>query len=190
MTVRGLDDSSHLKGPVVQADLQWHKAEQSSGHGESREALPSSDEHQLTKADHSVPAVQAELLHGTEMAVQPEQSATTAAGVMMPSVEQVHAAQAPDALDVDGHQSNALVARVLVESLGGGGEGPDLDALITALGGSEASNAGLAHVATADHSAHAMGSGWDAVDYAGAAAVQAHFGVDALNLHQDAIPQV
>ncbi|HUQ70291.1 MAG TPA: Ig-like domain-containing protein, partial [Planctomycetaceae bacterium] len=176
MTVRGLDESSLLKGPIVQADLQSHKAEQSSDHGESREALPSSGEHQLTAGNQAASAAPAELLHGTEMVAQPAQSATTAAGVMMPSAEQLQAAQAPDALAADDHQSNALVARVLAESLGGGA-GPDLDALITALGGSEASNAGLAHVAAADHSAHAMGSsGWDAVDYAGAAAVHANFG--------------
>jgi hypothetical protein len=190
MTVRGLDGSSHLKGPIVQTDLQSHKAEQSSGHGESKEAVASADAHQPTVAEYIVPAVQAELLQGTEM-VQPEQSATTSAGVMMPSVEQLQAAQAPDAPAADDHQSNALVARVLAESLGGGGEGPDLDALITALGGSEASNAGLAHVAAADHSAHAFGSSvWDAVDYAGAASVHANFGMDAVNLHQDVIPQV
>ena len=62
------------------------------------------------------------------------------------------------------------------------------------FGGSEASNVGLAQVASvasADHGAHAFGSsGWEAVDYAGAAVIHANYGMDALNLHQDAIPQV
>jgi hypothetical protein len=105
-------------------------------------------------------------------------------------VEQLQAAQGPDALAAEGHQSNALVARILAESLGGGaGEGPDLDHLITALGGSEAGNSSLAQLA--GQPSHAFGSsGWEAADYGGPATVHENFGMEALNLHQDAIPQV
>jgi len=109
-------------------------------------------------------------------------------GVMMPSAEQLQAAQAPDSLAPEG-QSIGLVARILAESLGGGGDGPDLDALISALGGAEGGNSGLAEIAS--RAAHSSGSsGWQMADFPGSAAIHGIYDMHPLGVHQDVAPQV
>ena len=104
-------------------------------HGESKEALPSSSEHSLIQHETAAQRAPAELLAATATPAQPEPSSVMASGVMMPSIEQLQALDHSAAPALDAHQSNEVVSKVLVDALHGGGDGPDLDALINTLGG-------------------------------------------------------
>ena len=129
--------------------------------------------HALTTGDAKGAQVNTELLQGTSAPAHASGSATavTAAAVTMPSAEQLAAAAhgAPGQTSVAGDlaQHEQVVGKVLADALhGGGGQGPNVDALLSALGthaSAAGGNAGLEALASHGPSAvpfmHMAGAG-------------------------------
>jgi hypothetical protein len=171
---------------MLQAAADAHDAAQFSSHGETREPVPSADEHTLSGTESAAQSGPAQLLAATETPAQPEQSATTAAGVMMPSAEQLQA-MGYSAAGPEAQQSSEIVSKVLVDALHGGGHGgPDLDTLLNALPGHSGGAPGLAEI-IGSHSGSAA-SAWDAHALSGFSAAHLDFGLEMLAVHQAAVP--
>ncbi|MEO8547483.1 MAG: VCBS domain-containing protein, partial [Sphingomicrobium sp.] len=161
---------------MLQTAADAQEAARFASHGESKEPAPASDQHQLTGSDDAAHSGPAQLLAATEAPAQPEQSPMTAAGVMMPSVQQAQALDLSNAPGSDAHQSNEVVSKVLADALHGGGDGHDLDALLNALSGHDGSAANPALDALSSH-ASAAAAAWGAADFGG-------FGGQALAFHE------
>ncbi|HEX6604080.1 MAG TPA: hypothetical protein VF027_04285, partial [Sphingomicrobium sp.] len=139
------------KGSIVVQDVDA----QSSG----------SSHHDVIQADHgvggtesNVQAAPVELPGGTDAPAQAPAAevAPAAMSVAMPSAEALAAADQPA---VEGDKGSAEVARVLADALAGGGDGPNIDALIDAATGHGAGmDAGSVAASLADVPAWDMGA--------------------------------
>ena len=91
-------------------------------------------------------------------------------------------AEMPESDVSGGVQHNAIVGKVLVDALNGGGQAPSLDALINAVTGATPS---LEPVATLDPAYVPSG---DTADYAGFTADPIMPMLEQIAMHQDAVP--
>ncbi|MBA3512303.1 calcium-binding protein [Sphingomonas sp.] len=173
-------------GHLLQEVADHYGAVRFTDRGEITEALSFAYEHELTGNEATGPSRSTELLAGTDAPTPLEQSATPATGVMMPSAEQLQAVGSAREPAPEGHQSVGFVAKAITDSLHGGGDGPDLEALISALGAGEGTNFAL----TALASAAAAASAWPASGATGLSSVHGFFDIQALAVHQDALPHV
>ena len=147
----------------------------------SRTALDSAN-------DDAGPAVSA-LAAGTEASQAAEASAMTASAVAMPSMEMVAALEAAShgvaASDAASVAHNQEVGRVLAEALAGG-NGPDIAALVDAIGGGKGgAEAALDALASIQAAAVSIGHSEGAWAFANGHGV---FSMDSLAVHHDATP--
>jgi hypothetical protein len=157
----------------------------------AREAPTTADASAVGDMESARSPLLSELLQGTERAAHDDIAASglTAGGVAMPSAAMLQAAmqgaagEVGEAVAGEAH-STAEVARVLADALGGGGQAPDIDALLGNLG-HEGPNGLAVKVAPEDVAGAAAMWGMHAFNaFAHGAMVP-----EALALHQDAPPQ-
>jgi hypothetical protein len=158
----------------------------SSGSGRSAEAQGGNSVADSESGAHSAPA---ELPGGTDAPVQAPAAevASGATSVAMPSAEML-AAAGEASLDGD-KAATGEVARVLADALAGGGDGPNIDALLdaaTAHGPAVSAEAGLEAIAA--HLAAAVPA-WDMGAFGGFTAGHPSFTMEAMMAHPDAVPQ-
>ena len=168
----------------------WDVSARLGGNDRHVDAVQSPAEHRLSGSElalHTDPAtVPTAFVAATSIPAQPGPSLAMAASVYVPSAEQLQATRHALNSDAEHHQSGAVVDKVLADVLSGGGDGPNLDAVIASLGGAT----GTAHVSfdlLASHPAAAAAPDWAAAVFGGSAHAQL-FDTDALALHHDALP--
>jgi hypothetical protein len=130
----------------------------------------------LLDASHELAYLPADLLQGTESPAQEHAlsaSPLTAAGIMMPSAEQLQ----PQLADVSAAQHNEVVGKVLVDALEGGQDG-SIDSVLASL--PNAAGDGAPHMLAADALA--------AVAEVHLPSLQVVSGLEVFAVHYDAAP--
>jgi hypothetical protein len=147
----------------------------------------SSGGHSLTAANDVSPAAEpVDLLQATEMSASVTVESIVSTAVSMPSAEALIAASLQGG-DSDGSQSNAIVGKVLVDALEGGGSEQSIDALLATLPAQ--GNAGNAAVEALASQPAAAVSAWD-MGHMGGLHASANFTMEAVALHHDAVQPV
>jgi hypothetical protein len=146
--------------------------------------------HSLTADNDSAPAAQpTELLSSTNAPASDAHQSVAAPAVAMPSADALIAAslQGKGPEGSEGNHSNAVVGKVLVDALHGGGGEHNIDALLAALPG-HGNGANVAADALASQPvAHVPA--WD-MGHMGALHAHANFTMVAVTLHHDAVQPV
>lgn len=173
-------------GPQQQSDDPKH-AESSSSSSNDRAADTS-----LTDANDSSTAPTTELLQGTDAPASDgaAHSAITSQAIYMPTAEMLaaHGGKGVDAKGGDAQSSDADVGKVLADALHGGGQGPDIEALVNALGGQGGEGGKAALEALASHGHGAVPNG-DTGVFAGFTGSHGLPSMEHMTMHQDAAPQ-
>ena len=139
-------------------------------------------------ADNDMPADSqpAQLLDGTEASASVNVESIVSPVVSMPSADALIAASLEGG-EADGSQSNAVVGKVLLDALEGGGAEASVDALLAALPAH--GNGGNGAVEALASQPDAAVSAWD-MGHSGGLSANANFTMEAMALHHDAVQPV